>query len=466
MFLSDGSVEPLNRYLLIENLLSEKIRESFKLNVPNQPVDMEMLETFIGQISHFLLIHEQPYISKAEYYSLADKFIEKKGLQRKRFNPDSILKVLTDSFVLRDYDGSYGFIMVSVEDYFLAKHMGKDEVFRQSVMSPEGLLTLPSVAEYYIAQNPSDTLRISQIFEIIDAFRAEVSPLVELMKEPAMGVIKSAAPGSSSDLQNEIINLLAETETREGEPVVISEKPKQFGKRLKFSMEERFSVLLQLGSSILGVTRTLDQSERIEIFEKIRSLLIISFYGAPVIARHLADGGEVKLRGVAFKADYVGALAVQEDRLYIILRGMLYNIMKHFATWAGSPSFFNAAVSLRSKESDELIVASLFAQNIEADLGEAIEFIPEITKSVDSMVIKEIVIRLFMDAMTLVPLERADERKAIDRLVDVTLEVHPPSDTHNAMVIDRHKTRLRQDYADKIGLNTYIGKMVKTSREQ
>src|SRR5690606_16511261 len=46
IFLTDASVEPLNRYLLIENILSERIRAAHKHALPNQPVDMEMLETF------------------------------------------------------------------------------------------------------------------------------------------------------------------------------------------------------------------------------------------------------------------------------------------------------------------------------------------------------------------------------------------------------------------------------------
>ncbi|WKL57643.1 metallophosphoesterase [Asticcacaulis sp. ZE23SCel15] len=466
MFLSDGSVEPLNRYLLIENLLSEKIRDAYKINVPGQPVDMEMLDTFLGQISYYLMDKEQPYISKAEYYTLADAFIDKKGLQRKRFNPDLILNVLTDSFVLRDYDGSYGFMMISVEDYFLAKHMGRDEAFRKSIMSPDGLLTLPNVAEYYIAQNPSDTIRIAQIFDIIDDFKSVIAPLIDQMRDVAINSIRNAAPGNATKIQDELIEILAEVETDSDDALVVSEKPKQLGKtrRVKFSLEERFSVLLQLGASILGVTRTLDQSERILIFEKIRDLLLISFYGAPMIARYLAEGGEVKLRGVPFKAEYVGALAVQDDRFYIILRGMLYNIMKHFSTWAGSPSFFNAAVKLRSEEPNELIIASLFAQNIEADLSDSIQFIPDITKSIDSMVLKEIVVRLFADAMTLVPLERADERKAVDSLVDATLEINPPKNLHDAARVERHKTRIRQDFVDRIGLNTYIGKMVRSRK--
>lgn len=464
MFLSDGSVEPLNRYLLIENLLSEKIRQSHKARLPNQAVDMDMLETFIGQISHYLLQNEKPYISKAEYYTLAEDFIERKGLQPKRFDPESILNILTDSFVLRNYFGNFGFMMMSVEDYFLAKHMSRDEDFRKSVMSEEGLLTLPSVAEYYIAQNPSDRTRIEQIFEIIDGFENEVWPIVSQISDATLRAIQTAAPGSSSDLQDEIIDDLSEIETSEDDSVlVVSQNPQQVGKtrRLKFSAEERGAVFLQLGSSILGVTRTLDQSERIEIFKRLRKVLMISLTGVPLIAQHLADGGEVKFRGTTVKADYVGKLAVQEERFYIILRGMIYNVMKHFATWAGSPSFFNASVKLRQEETDELICSALFAQNIEADLAEAIHFIPEIEKTISSVVLKEIVIRLFLDAMTLVPLERKEEQKAIDSLVDATLGMGKPKGIKNNEMLNVYKTRLRQDYMDKIGLNTYMGKLVK-----
>lgn len=464
MFLSDASVEPLNRYLLIENLLSEKIRQSHKARLPNQAVDMDMLETFIGQISHYLLRNEKPYISKAEYYTLAEDFIERKGLQPKRFDPDAILHILTDSFVLRNYFGNFGFMMMSVEDYFLAKHMSRDEDFRRSVMSEEGLLTLPSVAEYYIAQNPSDRARIEQIFEIIDNFEDEVWPIIAQINDASLRAIQAAAPGSPSALQDEIINDLSEIETSDDDAVlVVSQNPQQLGKtkRLKFSTEERGAVFLQLGSSILGVTRTLDQSERIEIFRRLRKVLMISLTGVPLIAQHLADGGEVKFRGTTVKADYVGKLAVQEERFYIILRGMIYNVMKHFATWAGSPSFFNASVKLRQDETDELICSALFAQNIEADLVEAIHFIPEIEKTIDSVVLKEIVIRLFLDAMTLVPLERKDEQKAIDSLVDATLGMGKPEGIKNNEMLNVYKTRLRQDYMDKIGLNTYMGKLVK-----
>lgn len=464
MFLSDGSVEPLNRYLLIENLLSEKIRQSHKARLPNQAVDMDMLETFIGQIAHYLLENEKPYISKAEYYRLAEQFIERKGLQPKRFDPDSILHILTDSFVLRNYYGSFGFMMMSVEDYFLAKHMGRDEEFRRSVMSEEGLLTLPSVAEYYIAQNPSDRARIDQIFEIIDNFENEVWPLLSQVSETTLKSIQNAVPGSPSALQEEIIEELSEIEApREDEVLVVSQNPQQLGKtkRLKFSTEERGAVFLQLGASILGVTRTLDQSERIEIFKRLRKVLMISLTGVPLIAQHLADGGEVKFRGTTVKADYVGKLAIPEERFYIILRGMIYNVMKHFATWAGSPSFFNASVKLREEETEELIRSALFAQNIEADLAEAIHFIPEIGKTIDSVVLKEIVIRLFLDAMTLVPLERKDEQKAIDSLVEATVEIGKPEGIKNNDMMNVYKNKLRQDYTDKIGLNTYMGKLVK-----
>ena len=147
VFLSDAAVEPLNRYLLIENLLSDRIRSAHKEVLPHQPVDMEMLETFIGQVAHRLMERSDPYLSKTDFYLLVGDFVNKKGIQTKRFNPDTVLSILTKSFVLRDYEFGYGFMMLSVEDYFLAKHMGKDANFRSYIMSTEGLLTYPSVAE-------------------------------------------------------------------------------------------------------------------------------------------------------------------------------------------------------------------------------------------------------------------------------------------------------------------------------
>ena len=142
VFLSDASVEPLNRYLLIENLLSERIRAAHKEIMPHQPVDMEMLETFIGLIAYELMQREDPYLTKAKFYGLVADFVERKGIQTKRFDPDVILNILIKSFVLRDYDVGYGFMMLSIEDYFLAKHVGKDAAFRSSIMSTDGLLTL------------------------------------------------------------------------------------------------------------------------------------------------------------------------------------------------------------------------------------------------------------------------------------------------------------------------------------
>jgi Calcineurin-like phosphoesterase len=466
VFLNDGSVEPLNRYLLIENLLSEKIRSAHKQHLPNQAIDMEMLETFIGQLAHNLLVNEKPYLSKADYYSLAESFIERKGLQRKRFDPDAILAILCDGFVLRDYDGSFGFMMLSVEDYYLAKHMGRDEQFRDSVMSAEGLQRLPSVAEYYIAQNPSDRHRIDQIFAIIDEFEREVWPLIDLIRAEAEEAVLSAAPGSISSLQDEMLSILGEVETNNNnvdDAIVLSKRPEQIGKtrRLKYAAEERGAIFMQLGASILGVSRTLDQKDRIEIFKRMRHIVLICFYTMPFLAQYLADGHEIKFRGITVKSDYVGGLAIQKDRFYLILRGMFYNAMKQFSTWAGSPSFFNAAVELRKDEENEIIIALLFAQNIEADLAEATNFIPAIADSIDSTVLKEVVVRLYLDAMTLVPLDRADESRAIDRLVDATIALNPPKGLSDISQRNRHKVRVRQDLMDKVGISAYVGKLVK-----
>lgn len=465
VFLSDGSVEPLNRYLLIENLLSDRIRCAHRDILPNQPVDIEMLETFIGQIAYKLMERSEPYIKKTDFYVLVEEFIEKKGIQRKRFDPDVILEILTKSFVLRDYEFGFGFMMLSIEDYFLAKHMGKDADFRSYIMSTDGLLTYPSVAEFYVAQNPSDRPRIEEILNLIDEFQISVNPLIDEIRESSMAAIRGAHPGGSLDLQDGILERLGQIEQADEPTSLRFEDPRPVGrtKRVRFAAEERGAVFLQLGASIVGITRTLDQADRIAIFKRLRGALLTSLHTLPMIAQHLADGGEITFRGNSLKADYVGELAVPGNRFYIILRGMLHNLYKNFATWSGSPSFFKAAIKLRNDEESELVRSALLAQNLEADLSEALHFIPDISTQIDSLILKEVLVRLYLDAMTLVPLERKDEARALEQLVDVTVELTPPSSKNESALLN-HKARLRQSFSDKIGFNAYVGRLMKTRK--
>ena len=465
IFLNDGSVEPLNRYLLIENILSEKIRVSHRETFPGQPVDMQMLDAFIGMVAYELWSGKKALLTKAELLTFAERFIDRKGLQRKRFDPEKILSVLVRSHVLREYGAGFGFVILSIEDYYLAKYMGHDQDFADLVLSPEGLLTLPAVAEYYIAQNPNDRLRIDRIFGLIGEFEREVAPIVADIAESARAAIRTAAPGKVSAIQDELLNDIAEIDNAEEATSLKFTDPEQVGKSLRFrySFEERGAVFLQLGASLLGVTRTLDQDERIAIFHRLRDLILTCTHAIPMIAQHLADGHEVRFRGTTFKADYVGALAVEEDRFYIILRGMLLNLFQNFATWAGSPSFFNSAVKLRESEGDEIVSTALFAQNVQADLQEALKFVPKVSSEVDSFVLREVIVRIYLDAMTLMPLERDEEARGIDRLVDLTAELMP-SNSSNAELQKRHKDRLRLSFSDRIGLNTYIGRRASARR--
>jgi hypothetical protein len=230
VFLSDASVEPLNRYLLIENLLSDRIRAAHKEVLPNQPVDMEMLETFLGQVAHRLMERSEPYLTKADFYGLVEEFVERKGIQRKRFDADVVLAILTKSFVLRDYEFGYGFMMLSIEDYFLAKHMGKDAAFRSYIMSTEGLLTYPSVAEFYVAQNPSDRPRIEEILALIDDFQTEVAPLIDEIRDSSTAAIRNAHPGGSLELQNGILERLGEIDGSVDPTSLRFEEPKPVGR--------------------------------------------------------------------------------------------------------------------------------------------------------------------------------------------------------------------------------------------
>ena len=468
IFLSDASVEPLNRYLLIENLISDRIRKAHREIFPGLPVDMQMLDSFIGLLAYNLLKKEVSFVSKAEFLTLAEDFVSRKGLQRKRFDPDKILETLILSRVLRAYESGFGFLILSIEDYFLAKHMVHDEAFRSSVLSPNGILMLPAVAEYYVAQNPNDRPRIDSIFAIIDEFRNQVDAFVEEIEDYALEAIRTAAPGTDCKIQDQLLDSIAAIDSADEPSMIQISEPVPVGKttRVRYAVEERGAVLLQIGASILGVTRTLDQVDRVSIFQRLRELLLICVKGIPLVAQHLADGHEVRFRGTSVKAEYRGHLSVQEDRFYIILRGMIHALLKQFSTWAGSPSFFESAVKLRQEETNEIISAALFAQNIEADLAEALNYVSDVSGKIDSMVLKEVITRLYLDAMTLVPLERGDESRGINALVDLASEVYPSEHNSTPDQMKRHKDGLRRKYSEMIGINTYVGRRMLSSKAQ
>ncbi|MBL4537325.1 MAG: metallophosphoesterase [Oceanicaulis sp.] len=467
MFIRDGAVEPLNRYLLIENLISDRLRDSHYQEFPGSAIDVVMIETFVGNLAHYMLTNNLPYLSKAEYYRIAEEFIERKALPRKQFEPETMLKVLTSAFILREYTDGIAFMMLSVEDYFLAKHMKSNKAFRDQVISVDGLMFLSNVAEYYVAQNPNDMGLIEEVLTILDGFAEDVEPVLAELEDLGAKAIQEARPGQGTDIQDELVSELAEHTSRDGNDIVVTSAPEEFGatKRLRFAAEDRGAVFLQLGASILGVTRTMDQQDRIQIFERVKRILLISVQGVPLIAKHLADGHEVIVRGVAIKAEYQGSLRNQEDRFYIILRGMLFSIYSTFGTWAGSPSFFRTAQKLRLEEDNELVSAALFAQNIEADLAESVQSIPKVCDELESLIIREVVIRLYLNSMSLVPLPNAIENRAVDNIVNATIEMKPPKDGSNR-ALEQHKNALRTDFRKRLGASAFYGKLVKSRRSK
>lgn len=171
-------------------------------------------------------------------------------------------------------------------------------------------------------------------------------------------------------------------------------------------------------------------------------------------------------RGITIRAEYKGELAIDENRYYLILRTMIHNVLKRFAIWAGSPSFFNAAVQLRSEEDDELILAALFAQNIEADLAEAVKFISDIDNTISAHILKDTLIRQYVEAMMLVPFKREDQVSAIDKLVDIITTLNPPPKSANPKALERYKNEKRQQFINRLSFNQFIGKLGKSPKNE
>lgn len=461
VFAHNGSAEPLNRYLLIENIISEGLRQAHRLHFPGSALDVALLDSLVGAIAYGMYTRKRWSLPFVEVLQAVTKFGDDKGIQPKRFQAELILDLLFDARVLRRHGHDVRFAISTYEDYFLAKHMSHDEEFASYAVSLEGVLALPGVVEFFIAQNPSDARRIADVMQHAANFVADVREFHDEIGADAREAIRTAAPSLGSE---QIRQITADIEKQAGDDVFVVgvDQPRAPNDRIQYSIAEQGAVLLQLGASILGLTRTLDRDKRVDIFQRIKPVLVIVLTLMPIIAQRLADGSEIRVRGTVIKAERRGPLAKDEDRYYLLLRSMLYNALANFATWAGSNSFYSSAQDLRATETDELVKAALHAQNIEADLSEAVGDISSVLNTADSMVLREVLQYYYIDALTLVPLHREEQERAVAALADLASNIRPLGKLTSKDALARQKDALRRQYNEKIGYNTYIGKRVRT----
>lgn len=478
MYVSDAAVEPLNQFLMQKKIITDSMSAAHKLHWPGVAYDADVIEMFIGEIAYGLYKRKASFVSQGELFTHIEEFRSRKGKVRKEFPEDVVFKVLKSSYLLREYEDGIGFMVTGLEDYFLAKHMTHDSGFRDYVLSEEGLLNLPSVAQLYVAQNPSESDRIEIIFGHIDTLVRELEPLNGPETEVLREAIEKARPKSFNSLKDKVVDRLNVLKGENEDPEITlggSDSVVELGSRIKYSQEERAAIYIQLGASVIGVTRTLDAKDRKALFVRLKPLLVIAMKSASMLAQHLADGNTIKLRGTTIKANYVGALKEDENRFYLILAGMLANLSNSFGTWSGSLSFYASAEELLADETDPLICAALLSQQVEADCEAAFSHITSIADKLAHPALMGFTIENFLDGIRMSPPEAKEtEKQALHQLAEVVAIMDPPKlDGYGGKSKIEDETRQRaqrvasiyQTLEQKVHISAQLGKRIRRVKE-
>lgn len=473
MYMQDAAVEPLNQYLMQRNIITESMTYAHKKHWINKPYDADTMEMFIGELAFILYDKNISFVSKGELYTHIEQFQKRKGMLPKHFPADLIYNILRSSHLLREYEHGIGFMVTGLEDYFLAKHMTFNNNFRDYVLSDEGLLRLPSVAQLYVAQNPNDIDRIEIIFGKIDGLVDELkTDFRDLEDDVLREAINQARPNSINKLKKEVndeLAKLAEEETLDEIVLAPRDSMVRLGQRVNFAQEERAAIYIQLGASIIGVTRTLDAGPRKQLFDRLKPLIVIAMQSSAMLAQHLADGKSIKVRGTTIRANYVGRLKEEENRFFLILTSMLSNISNSFGVWAGSLSFYASAKELLEVEVDPLIATALLSQQVEADCEEAFQHLPQVINKTQYPALMSITVENYLDGIRMAPPESKDlGKQALHNLSEIVSEMSPPKAGIPNKKPAEDETRERsqrlnsiyQGLVQKINVGSHLGKGV------
>ena len=467
---NQNAAEPLDRYLLQKNIIDLELSRAHYEVWRTEIFDEAIYNQFLGQLSHYLWKNDQDVLSENEFSHLLEQYREDMGKLDSQFPAAVILEVLLKSHILRRIDDGFTFLVIGHEDYFLAKHMTHDDVFKSFVLTEAGMLALPNVVQLYVAQNSSDRSTIEKVFKLIDRLAGELEQhVLNEIGPAARDAILSAKPrveALESDKLEERLTWLRDGE--EGDFVLNeSTNPYQRSLSIRRNMnpDEIAVVLLQIGCSIVGVSRTLKIEERKKLFKRLTPLILVSIYAAPLLADHLARGRTITYKGVEIKADYVGSLKKESDRFYIILRNMLHNLSGIVGTWAGSSTLYLAMRDLIESEKDPLLRYPMLAQQIEASLQQSTEHISGLEATLEPAILRDSTINRYVEALSLQRLEDPNSQNAVVRGLSEEMVRLKPQGTRLKGEKDVPRDRLVSDQAEvlKKHINTQalLGRTVK-----
>ena len=464
------TLEPLNRYLLQEKIISSALNRAYSQIDTGDFFDSALFNMFMGELAYFLWEKKAATLTELEFHEIVDTFQSRVGAPKEFFNFSTMRTFLLSASILRYFEDQLGFLVPGVEDFFLAKHIEDNPDFGNYVLSEKGLLELPVIAQLYVAAHPKDISTIEKIFGFIDILGKELVDLKEKIEAPARQAISSAKrktlPENADEMLDEL-RFLRQGAT--GKEIVLSEAPSTIGTgyRTKYQPHEAAAIYIQLGASIISVTRTMDKDLRKTYFDRLKPLLEVSMTATLLLANHISDGGTIVVRGVKVKAEYLGILSDKEERFYIILREMLSANARTFGFWCGSRTFYEAMNELLEDETDPLIYLPMICQQVEADVSSAIAHSDKLAEKLKHPVLVEAAANHFVETMKLQSIEdKRVENKLIENVAMQKAVITPRGIKSKDGELKTKKLNaiandLQQEIRQKIGISTTLGKRFK-----
>jgi len=461
------TLEPLNRYLLQEKVISSALNSAYSQIDTGDYFDSALFDMFMGELAYHLWDTKAATLTELKFHEIVDKFQSRVGAPKEFFNFSTMKSFLLSASILRYFDDDLGFLVPGIEDFFLAKHIEDNPTFGAFVLSEEGLLQLPGIAQLYVAGRPKDLATIETIFGFIDKLGAELIELKDQIEGPAREAISNAQrktlPKNAEQMVEELKVL---RQGKGGKDIILSEAPSAIGTgyRTKYQAHEAAAIYIQLGASIISVTRTMDKELRKQYFNRLKPLLEVSMTATPLLANHISDGGSITVRGVKVKAEYMGILKKEEERFYIILREMLSANARTFGFWCGSKTFFEAMGELLEQEEDPLIRLPMICQQVEADVSAAIGHSANLAETLVHPVLVEAAANHFVETMKLQSIEDKKIEASLVENVAMQKAVITPKGIKNKKgelkpkKLNAIADDLQNEIKRKIGISTTLGK--------
>jgi len=421
LFVHDAEAEPLNRYLLIENMVTHTLRETFTKIYDPEPIDMDLILSATAFVAKSMYDDELTIFDKDYFFAEIAKFKKKKNIS---VDTSEILDGLVLSRTLCEGSNGYFFRLQCFESYFLSFQMKYDSKFRRHALSIDNFYQYTDAIEFFAAANPSNEELCDTVFKIMTHLSEKLGerPQVE-------DILKQFSRGSSTAVEHKILEALSETGEEAIDRQIDLDNPDNYERdvqlrengRKQIHPGEEVAISFLLAASVLGVARLLDGEDKEGFLLSFQEIMDKIISGLLYMSVHLAEGGVIRYSGVTIEADLDETKIKREDFLFVISKNILMNFFRTFGTCAGSKHLTPTVLKvLESNKINSVFRTALMSQSFESDLSNSVEILGNIPIQIENLFLQEIIIEMFANQARIAPLNTEKSSRALSKISDIT----------------------------------------------